>query len=463
MKAARIVIVGGGFSGTVLAARLLDTLSVPATVTIIEASGTIGPGLAYSTSHPSHLMNTPARAISAVPGQPLHFEEWRSRQPSGECDGAATFVRRATYGRYLRDLIDAAAHRSDIGLSHLFGEVIDLSHTAGAFLLRLASGREIEADFVALCTGYGLASGGAPLRRVVDDPWSEGWSARVATDDPIIFKGSGLTMVDQVLRLRSEGHRGPLLAISRHGLVPQTHLGSPSPPAPVLAPTAVTRLSRLLRDVRNEVKRHPDWRPPFDGIRPLNGIIWGAFDVRQRARFDRHLRAYWNVHRHRMAPDVGKSISDLRSAGTLEVRAGRIEEVLDSAGGVRVGVRWRGRPGIETRSAAWLIDCSRPTRAGATPLEWSLLAHGFAHQRDGIVLDVGADGAVRDRHGGRIRGLYALGPPARTALGEITAIPEIRDIGAAVASSIALSLSQDGIAARTEAATVPLLRNPRLR
>jgi uncharacterized NAD(P)/FAD-binding protein YdhS len=324
VKPTHIAIVGAGFTGTALAARLLGTLSHKATVTIVEATGDFGPGLAYGTRHPAHLMNTPANAIGAVPGHREHFAEWLARQAAGDEPTGPAFVPRAVYGRYLRALLDEAAHRSDVGLSRLAGEVIGLSRAADGFVLSLASGRRVEADVVALCTGYGLAPAAEPERRIVDDPWADGWTDRVAPDDAVVFKGSGLTMVDQVLRLRASGHRGPLLAISRHGLLPQTHAGSPPTAVPAEVPATIGSLAQLLGAVRNTTGRHGDWHRAFDGLRPLNRTVWAMLDAAQRARFDRHLRPYWNVHRHRMAPSVGSVVDALRAEGVLKVQAGRI-------------------------------------------------------------------------------------------------------------------------------------------
>jgi hypothetical protein len=44
----------------------------------------------------------------------------------------------------------------------------------------------------------------------------------------------------------------------------------------------------------------------------------------QRQRFVRHARAYWDVHRHRVAPEVQTQLSSLRAAGRLEIIAARI-------------------------------------------------------------------------------------------------------------------------------------------
>jgi uncharacterized NAD(P)/FAD-binding protein YdhS len=53
--------------------------------------------------------------------------------------------------------------------------------------------------------------------------------------------------------------------------------------------------------------------------------LWQRLPQAERQRFLRHLRAYWEVHRHRMAPEIAARIGDLRQSGQLETRAGTIK------------------------------------------------------------------------------------------------------------------------------------------
>jgi glycine/D-amino acid oxidase-like deaminating enzyme len=61
----RVLIVGGGASGVLLAAHLLRDRQAPIVVTIVEQRGDLGAGIAYSTKHPDHLLNVRASNMSA--------------------------------------------------------------------------------------------------------------------------------------------------------------------------------------------------------------------------------------------------------------------------------------------------------------------------------------------------------------------------------------------------------------
>ena len=92
-----VVIVGGGFSGTVMAAQLCAR---GLRVTLVEGGGRAGKGTAYSTSDAVHLLNVPAAKMSAWPDRPGDFVA------AGHETGA--FAPRRDYGLYLRAILDQA-------------------------------------------------------------------------------------------------------------------------------------------------------------------------------------------------------------------------------------------------------------------------------------------------------------------------------------------------------------------
>ena len=102
----RVIIVGGGASGVLLAAHLLRRAKGQVVVTILEKGAMLGCGVAYSTSDPQHLLNTRVSNMSAHPDDPDHFLNWL-RSEDGSAANPHGFVPRATYGRYLKSLLDS--------------------------------------------------------------------------------------------------------------------------------------------------------------------------------------------------------------------------------------------------------------------------------------------------------------------------------------------------------------------
>ena len=88
----RIVIVGAGASGALMAAHLLRRGAGDFEVTLIERRADIGRGLAYATDNPSHLLNVRAANMSAFADDPGHFARWLARQPDApQADGDPEF------------------------------------------------------------------------------------------------------------------------------------------------------------------------------------------------------------------------------------------------------------------------------------------------------------------------------------------------------------------------------------
>ena len=74
-----VAIVGGGFSGTMVAAQLarrgVDSV-------LIDGSGRAGHGVAYSTGEPAHVLNVRAEVMSAWPDEPDDFVRIVEREGS---------------------------------------------------------------------------------------------------------------------------------------------------------------------------------------------------------------------------------------------------------------------------------------------------------------------------------------------------------------------------------------------
>src|SRR3954465_3015356 len=98
-----VAIIGGGFSGTIVAAQLARRGIASA---LIDGSGRVGRGVAYSTTEPAHLLNVRAEGMSAWAGDPDHFAR-RFEEEGGNPKG---FAQRQLFGRYLGDLLDEAVN-----------------------------------------------------------------------------------------------------------------------------------------------------------------------------------------------------------------------------------------------------------------------------------------------------------------------------------------------------------------
>lgn len=429
-------VIGAGFSGSLLTVHLLRSLPDRGRVHLIERRPGFGRGLAYSTGNPSHLLNVRASRMSAFDDDPDHFLRWLDRR--ADCPDAhpQSFVPRAVYGDYVQGLLGEQLWGDSInhGLYLFPDEAVGLERMPHGVKILMACGRTLTVDKVVLAVGnfppeapravQGLAS----CPHYLADPWDDEALAAIAPEMPVLVIGSGLTMVDFVLSMLERGHRGPITALSRHGLLPHRHADGPAPQE-WRALTPPLRLSALLQAVRQRAEQQ-DWRAVVDGMRPHLPDWWRGMSHSERRRFLRHLRPWWDIHRHRMAPEVADRLEDVLRRGQLTVLAGQIVEVRERADGVDVTYRPRGTDARCGVPAGRIINCSGPCSDYSRvtqPLLRRLLTDGVVRP-DPLRLGLEVDGELRlvDRQGCPNDWLYALGPVTRGSYWETTAVPEIR-------------------------------------
>jgi uncharacterized NAD(P)/FAD-binding protein YdhS len=446
-----VAIIGAGFSGSLLALHLLRAGPPDLRISLIERSPGFGRGLAYGTHNPRHLLNVRVGNMSAWPDDPGHLERWLAMRDA-DGSGHPAFIRRGAYGGYLASMLQDAISGAD-GAQRLLlehDEAISLRRSDGRLKLTMAMGRAFEVDAVVLAVGN-LAPASPPEAGLDDlppelyaaDPWAPEALDGLAETAPVLLLGSGLTMVDIAIALDAAGHKGPVTALSRRGLAPRRHSGRP-PASAAPAPAADAPLSHRLKRFRRRADQI-GWHEAIDELRPATQAIWrGAADA-ERGRFLRHLKPWWDVHRHRMAPAVADWLDQRRQDGRLILNAGRVVGAEPAGEGASIMWRPRGQSHDQTGAFARIINCTGPgadiSRA-TDPLLRDLIRTG-AIRADafGLGLDVHDDGRVRAADGAADAPIYAIGPITRGSFWEITAVPDIRNQVAALAAQLGAALS----------------------
>jgi uncharacterized NAD(P)/FAD-binding protein YdhS len=441
-----VAVIGAGFSGLLTALRILLVSDGPR-VLLIERGARFGRGAAYSTSSPRHLLNVRATNMSAFVEEPSHFVDWLASAGVAEPDRA--FVTRDRYGQYLQSLLRKAtgAGRAAGRLTLEHDEVCALRRESDHWRVELALGRTLTADAVVLALGN--LPPPAPVNidedligsgRYVADPWA--WDpADTPADGDILLLGSGLTAVDITLSIHDERPAVQILALSRRGLLPRRHGESAPLPAPARAPKGSPL--EVLREIRR--RGGGDWRATIDGLRPYVQALWRGWSLEEKMAFLRHLRPWWDVHRHRLAPEVAARIEGFQRAGLLTIAAGRLVHLRATTDGVEATWTPRGEVGLETRHFAMVVNCAGPRGDLAhcnDPLIAGLFAAGEIRPDAcelGLDVDsrsrvIGADGAARET-------LFAVGPITRGQFYEITSVPDIRIQAADCAGGVLNALS----------------------
>jgi uncharacterized NAD(P)/FAD-binding protein YdhS len=419
-----VAVIGGGFSGTMTAVQLARR---GVAVQLFERSPEVGRGVAYGTRDAGHLLNVPAAKMSAFADQPDHFR-------SALALDAGAFAPRHAYGAYLQAILDA--HPS-VRVEQR--DVRRIERANGKWRLEFGDGGTCAAAAVVLALGNeppALPPGWEALP-IIANPWSEEARAAIARladeEGNVLLIGTGLTMIDVALSLDDAGFRGRSLAVSRRGLLPRSHEAHEAAPVTQaeLPQGKVLALWRWLRRRSAEV----GFRAAVDSLRPHSAAIWQGWPLEERRRFLRHARPWWDVHRHRIAPQIGRRLHELVAAGRLEVAAARL------ARKDRQGLILAGRNGERRVSPRLLVNCTGPlgdVRRSANSLLRSLLEDGLV-TADPLGLGLTVD--ARDRAG---VDLWAIGPLTKGMYWEMTAVPDIRTQAERIAVDILKELTPHG-------------------
>lgn len=444
----RIAVIGGGVSGVLTAVHLAKRDPGGVRVALYERASRQARGLAYNTNEPGHLLNVRASNMSAFPDDPGHFERWIAGEPGASAlvvrTDAGDFVPRELYGHYLHNVLERSCLEGNgacIAIRRADVQMVRQADTE--FVVVSGDGHEGQYDDVVLAMGN-ITDGFTTSGPVFRNPWVPSAVRDLDPQQPVLIQGTGLTMVDTVIALRRHGFSGPILALSRRGLLPKAHAAAPSRQPFGQADFDGMRLSQIVRHIRRDAETEMAaggcWRSVVDSLRPATQAVWGGLSRADKARFLRHVRPFWDAHRHRIAPPIAAALERERWEGGLSILAGRLQRTMETSDGVEIAFTPRGGSTVRSVQAQRMIVATGIPDLGETrdALVRGLIEGGLA-RFDSLGLGLEVDAALRviDRDGKPVDGLWALGPLARGVFWECTAVPDIRVQAAGLAQAIA--------------------------
>ena len=443
-----VAVVGGGFSGAMVAVHL-GRIAPEARIWLFDRVGLFGRGVAYATDSAHHLLNVPAGKMSAFADEPDHFFAWLEDHRAEAAKlglheiTRETFVPRRLYGLYITDMINLTKNAAR-GFETIETEIVDIDPAdpdGRGFTLRDANGVTLRASKVVLALGN-FAPGDPRTndrtfhsnRRYLNPPWTPNVLKRISQTDEVVILGAGLTALDLLVGLVAQGACGTIHVVSRHGLFPQPHQACPPQPnwfSNSEFPRTIREIVRLLRwEVEAAARQGIDWRAIIDGLRPHTQRLWKSLSIEERKRFLRHVRPFWESHRHR-APSTVLSVKDeMIRRGQLKVHRARLMNVRETSDALYLTLFDRSGQKQTTIRGAFVINCTGPEcnyYKLKDRLIVNLLARGLINP-DPLFLGLGTapNGAVLDYHGEASPNIFTLGSAKRGMLFETTAVPELR-------------------------------------
>lgn len=449
-----VAVIGGGFTGTALARHLADDRL---RIVLYEPRARLGAGLAYDTDEPVHRINVPAGKMGLHGDEAdsfLHFAAARQGDDRDLTDATGQpFPQRGLFGAYVADALapDLQAGR----VRHAQTRVTDLRRAGAGWQVTDAAGGVLQADAVVIATSHPPPARPLVLQPLAGDPrlfQASDWTNRaggprldrIAPDARVLVVGNGLTGADAIATLDRLGHRGPVLAVSRHGLRSKGHNPLPQDPFGTFLPLKSPRARDLLRHVRAEVARARaagiGWQAVFDQLRADAQDIWAALPLAEQRRIIRHLRAVWDVHRFRIAPQVERVLDRALAAGRLQIRAASPIAARIAQDGLQITLRDRHSGDrteatfdaviLATGPAHGSILASQPLLAGLRDAgELTLCPTGLGIACDRQSRAIGQTGRAEPR-------LRIAGPLARGTFGELMGLPQVADHAFAVATDL---------------------------
>ncbi|WP_426035560.1 FAD/NAD(P)-binding protein [Cypionkella sp. TWP1-2-1b2] len=435
-----VAIIGGGLSGAAVAYHLAG-LGQAMDLVVIEPREGLGRGLAYATPDPDHRLNVPDHKMTLRSDRPEDFRRWlhTAEAPSLPANSARlsgeTFAPRAVFGSYvaaqLAPLLAAGL------LRHVQARVVSVGR-ADRYRLGLSDGGKVVADIVVLATTHPNAglprelAGLAGDPALIADPFAEGALAGVAEDARVLIVGNGLTSADIVASLHRRGHRGQITALSRHGYRSQPHGPVQAETTADFAHTPARTALQLLRRVRVALARDQalglTWHAVFDRLRAQGPAIWTALSEAERRRFLRHLRALWDIHRFRIAPQTYEANQQMQRLGRLVSLGARIVSATPGSP-VKLSLQASRNRARFTVAVDRVILATGPAHGGviaAVPALADLAGLGLLQPDPlGLGLLTAANGQAVPVSGAADGTLLVAGPLARAAVGELMGVPEV--------------------------------------
>jgi uncharacterized NAD(P)/FAD-binding protein YdhS len=454
-----IAIIGSGFSGTMVAYNLVNlTNEQKIRIILVEKSEKFAQGVAYSTKDPYHFLNVRAQGMGALSKEPEHFihwlktnTTWKKHFPSLNIS-KDSFLPRSLYALYLNWIFEETkkiATLKKIEFVCISGEATSIKVGMNNTLrLAIDHKQELDVNAIVLATnlpaflGFNVDSN-LPKGTFTENMWlpipesilRKKDLAKLDKGTKVAIIGTGLTMVDAAISLIKGGFDGEIIAISKHGELPEPHLIKSQLSLNPFECNEVQTLNQLFRLIRKQIsiqkKLGIDWRYVIDSLRTITVSFWKKMSSEDKCRFVRHLMFKWNKFRHRIAPKGYSLLQQHINKGKLHVMRGSVKAI-------EIGVK--GKICVVTNKKTeidFVINCSgAQLDIGKTtnPLLKNLYDQG-------LILPSLLNLGIKIKKDFRVEGnknlpIYALGQLLVGERLETVAVPELREQSALVAKEI---------------------------
>ncbi len=442
-----IVIIGGGWSGTLTAIQLLEN-SKNISVKIVNSGQPFGLGIAFSTTDSEHLLNVPAGRMSAFPNKQNHFVDWLIANNYSDNNLQDQFVPRIIYGKYILELFNY--YKSNPQLKLIDAKATNIEKNGINYTISLSNSSKLIADKIVLALGNFIPS--SPKSNTPEffespyyfqNPWNEDYLKNIPLNQNILLIGTGLTMVDSVLSIKKTVFTGKIFVVSPKGYTPAPHGKSDNYPdfySEIKDRSMLEIFSTVRKHFKIAESKNISWRAVVDSLRPHVQKIWVELSDKGKQQFISHIRHVWGVARHRLPVVTHQEIFNLKESGQLEIIGGRLLDMQVINESTIVSVRLRKSSEIRKLTVGRVINCTGP-QTNYIELKDELVVNLLIGK---IIFASDLKMGIQTTLTGRVlqegskpsNDIFAIGSLLRGVLWETTAVPEIRIQAESIAKQI---------------------------
>lgn len=434
-----IAIIGGGLSGTLLAHYLLQEDLHPTTIYLFEREyQQLCRGIAYRASHETQLLNVPAGAMNLY-GLPVgHFHHWL--HVNGHLNVLpGDFVSRALFGTYLKELFQKSLDQAkNVTVKVITDEVIDIFKNDESLELSTVNGHTYRVGKAVVANGilppadpFDVALHLKLARLYQSNPWNFRYHDQLKNNDHVVLIGTGLTMLDHAVDLLKSNKNIRVTAFSRRGFLPLEHKIYQAYDFPAYNVVPNEDIGMLLNSIRKYYRAHKDqgldWRQLIDSIRNQVPQLWKALSLVSKKKFIRHVKPFWEIHRHRAPQQQLDIVRQAIQEGRFTLLKGKIQEVTSV--GQSLVITLVNAFDTMRIEANYLLNSSglqHNISLTADPLLRNLMERGYIIP-DSTKLGVETDSSGAFQCSAGDKNIFSLGALRRAAVFECTAAKEISE------------------------------------
>ncbi|MEO0310678.1 MAG: hypothetical protein RIQ89_335 [Bacteroidota bacterium] len=442
-----VAIIGGGFSGMMLALQLKLQSKLATHIHLINNRALPGRGIAYQNCSDLAVLNVRAERMSAWPDDPLHFCNWLLCIPKYKSLGLAVvrqlFIPRKIYGNYLDAIWENAKQQtSACDLNYLCDTAVDVMRSGKLFLIQLKSGKIIYAHQVVLATGNDLPARLNPIDEEMAqsdnyyaDPWNEAHHPNILKGGDSLIMGNGLTMIDISMMLLKNHFKNKIYCISPNGfsLLPHLYPGLEHPPLlqNISEPYTLDQITKVFfTELRKLKAMGLTAEPLINSFNTITQSVWLQFSLRDKQRFLQHLKNFWQHARHRVPAHIYNFLQRKQAENKILFIAGKLRSVKNVGDKILVEYHDKSKWQLHTLTVDQLINCTGPNTniaISGNALLLKLYEKNIIYQ-DGLKLGLNAtpEGRLLDDKSQTLEHLYTIGNNLKGVLWESTAVPDLR-------------------------------------